>query len=106
MSLRSIRRENISYLINLHGTQTRLAEILAHETLTQPIISSILRGKRPLRESEARYIEQKVGIPKNWIDKYPLRAAWRLLIRFRRMSEGDRETVNEILSFIEVQKAG
>ena len=60
MSVSKMRRENLKHLADSR-TQTKLASDLEHETLTQQIISSIIRGKRMLHDSEARYVEGKLG---------------------------------------------
>ena len=61
------RRNNLTFLINIHGSQTKLALVLAHTTLTQQILSSIERKKRRLNADEARYIERTLVIPAGWI---------------------------------------
>lgn len=104
MGISATRKENVSFLIDLNDTQTRLAELLEDESLTQPILSSIVHGKRQLYEKEARRIEEKLGIPHMWIDKYPLSKAWRVIIKFRAMSKENKEIANELLKFAEEQK--
>jgi len=63
------RRKQLAILVETYGTQSALARTLSHKSLTQPIISSILRRKRPLAEYEARDIELKLGIPKGSMDR-------------------------------------
>ena len=98
------RRENLQFLVGCHGTQTDLAKALSHKTLTQPIISSILRRKRPLHVHEARDLEQILGIPNGWLDRYTLRKAWRLIRQFGTLDASTQGLVNALLTFATEQK--
>lgn len=105
MSVSKMRRENLKHLADSR-TQTKLASDLEHETLTQQIISSIIRGKRMLHDSEARYVEGKLGIPSGWIDKYPFGIRTLLLIReFKSLDATSKEITNKLLQFVESQKS-
>lgn len=106
MSVSKLRRENPKRLADSR-TQTKLASDLEHETLTQQIISSIIRGKRPLYNSEARYVEEKPGIPSGWIDMYPLGIKTLLLVReFGKLDAASKEITNKLLQFVQNQKSG
>lgn len=95
------RRENLKFLVETYRTQTALAKTLAHKTLTQPIISLILRRRRPLGQCEARDIERKLGIPNGWMDRYTLRKAWGLVRPFSTLDITTQEILNALLKFSE-----
>ncbi len=99
------RYENLDYLVVTHGSQAALAAATPSSQLTQPIISTILRKKRPLWEHEARAIEADLKIPTNWLDRYPLRSAWKQLRRFRELPAENVALFNEMLAFAEQQAA-
>lgn len=94
------RRNALSYLINRYGTQTELARVLAHKTLTQPILSSIERKKRPLHSYEARDIERIIGIPDGWMDQENwVRDAWKLILEYQILDETEKSVANRMVSF-------
>jgi len=101
MSIASFRRENLRFLIACHGTQTAFANALRHRTLTQPIISSIVRSKRKFHPSEVLAIEQWLCIPEGWMDRYPLRKAWLHLRKLRHMERDTVRTVHALIKFAE-----
>lgn len=98
------RRENLEYLCITHGSQVALAQAIAESGVTQPMISTILRKKRPLWPDEARAIEQELGIPNNWLDRYSLRAAAKHVRKFRELPEEARVLLNEMFAFAESQE--
>lgn len=98
------RRENLEFLVACHATQSELAKVLAHDTLTQPIISSILRRKRLFHECEARDVERIIGLPEGWMDNYSLRKGWPLIREFRRFDSETKKIVNGLLKFIAESK--
>ena len=96
---RSFRRENLEFLVACHGSQSEYAKFLDHPTLTQPIISAILRRKRMFHDDEARDIERKLGVPETWLDRYPLRKAWSLIRKLRVLSPESQEVLHGLLKF-------
>ena len=100
MAVGTTRRKNLSWLVDVHGSQTDLASEVPGTSLTQPVISLILREKRPLHEHEARVLEGRLGIPANWLDCYSLRESWKLVKQFGKLSEPQRFLVNEMLAFV------
>ncbi len=102
MSIGSFKRENLEFLVACHGTQTEFANALHHNTLTQPIISSIIRKKRTFHSHEARAIEQWLCISEGWIDRYPLltfRKAWAHLKKLRHMEPDTVRTLHALVKF-------
>ena len=97
------RRENLHYLVVTHGSQAALASSIPSSLLTQPMISTILRKKRPLWPHEARAIENDLKIPEYWLDRYSLRLAWKQLRRFRELPQDAVSLLNEMLVFVEAQ---
>lgn len=96
-----LRRKNLEDLIKIHNTQTDFANFINHPKLSQPILSSILNKKRPFHDQEARYIEQKMGIPETWLDKYPLQEVMPLIRKLRRLDIETQEIFNGLLKFID-----
>jgi hypothetical protein len=105
----SFRRENLQFLVDLHGTQTELAQKIPSSGLTQQNISRILvgtkpkgrgRGRRQLDANEARGIEKDLIIPDIWIDNYDLRQAWSVVKTFQGLSQIERGIVNDIIRFV------
>ena len=101
MSVPAIRRGNLGYLVTVHGSQAGLAGAIIPSGLTQPIISTILRKKRPLRPLEARAIERQLGIPQTWLDRFDLRQAWKLTSKFRELPLETQALFNDMLEFAE-----
>ena len=99
MATGSFRRADLKFLIGCHGTQTAFANALHHRSLTQPIISSIIRNKRMFHTSEVRDIEQWLCIPEGWMDRYPLRKAWLHLRKLRNMEADTVRTVHALIKF-------
>jgi hypothetical protein len=94
------RRNALTFLINCYGSQTALAKALSHETLTQPILSSIERKRRCLHQNEARDIEKIIGIPDGWMDKDKwVIDGWALICEYRGMNKNQRENVCRLLAF-------
>jgi hypothetical protein len=94
------RRNALIFLINRYGTQTQLARVLAHETLTQPILSSIERGKRPLHPHEARDIERVIGLPEGWMSNENwVCDGWKLITEYRCLGEQEKSVANRMVSF-------
>jgi hypothetical protein len=95
------RRNALIFLIDLYGTQTELARVLAHETLTQPILSSIARRKRPLYPNEARDIERVIGLPEGWMSNENwVRDGWKLITEYRSLGEEEKGVANRTVSFV------
>lgn len=100
------RRGALDFLIVIHGSQTELARVLNHSTLTQPILSSIQRRKRPLHSHEARDIEKILGIPDGWMDRNNwVRTGWKLAKEYRMLGPDERAIANKLLSFALVQQS-
>ena len=94
------RRNALIFLIGCYGTQTELARILAHGTLTQPILSSIERRKRPLHPHEARDVERIIGIPDGWMNRENwVRDGWKLITEYRHLGEKEKSVANRMVSF-------
>jgi SOS response regulatory protein OraA/RecX len=94
------RRYALIFLIGRYRTQTELARVLSHETLTQPILSSIERRKRPLHPHEARDIERIIGIPEGWMSKeHWVRDGWKLITEYQSLGEGEKSVANRMVSF-------
>ena len=95
------RRNALIFLIDRYGTQTELARVLAHETLTQPILSSIERRKRPLHPHEARDIERVIGLPEGWMSNENwVRDGWKLITEYRCLGEKEKGVANRMVSFV------
>jgi hypothetical protein len=93
-------RNALIFLIDYYGTQTMLARVLAHKTLTQPILSSIERKKRPLHPHEARDIEKIIGIPDGWMSKENfVRDGWKLITEYQRLGEVEKSVANRMVLF-------
>ena len=104
MRASKMRRENLKRLADSR-TQTKLATDLEHDMLTQQVISSIIRGKRILHDSEARHVEMKLGIPLGWMDKYPFKVKTLMLARdFNKLDAASKEIVSKLLQFVDSQK--
>lgn len=98
------RRSNVTFLINIYGSQTKLARALAHATLTQPILSRISSNKRKrrlLKEDEARYIERTLAIPAGWMDRESwVGVGWKLIGQYRKLGEEERAIANSLVTFV------
>ena len=95
------RRENLHWVIKVLGSQTEVASKLNHEVLTQQILSSIVRGKRPMHEGEARTFEKKIGIPAGWMDKPDwVKDGWNLIKAYRSLDNDNRQFISKISTFI------
>lgn len=102
---RASRRGAVDYLIRIHGSQSNLARVLKHPTLTQPILSSVQRGKRSLEAHEARAIEGALGIPSGWMDRNNwVRAGWRVIKEYRNLGTKEREIVDRMVAFVVAQR--
>lgn len=95
------RRENLDFLCRCHGSQSQLARVLADKCLTQPIVSSILRRKRRMRENEARDVERKLNIPNGWMDRCNLRKTAPLIREFRALHPSIQELFNSLLDHVQ-----
>ena len=101
MSTSIIRQASLDYLIKIYGSQSELARVLNHPTLTQPVISRIQNKKRALRAQEARIVEQVLGIPEGWMDKDGwVRSGWSLIRQFSHLEQSEKEYINRILKFV------
>ena len=94
------RRSALDFLITIHGTQTELAHILNHPTLSQPILSSIQRKKRFLHPHEARDMEGILDIPDGWMDRDNwVRAGWKVVKEYRTLGAKEKAIANQLLAF-------
>lgn len=96
------RRSNIIFLIEkIYKTQSELARIINHGTLTQPILSRIERGKRRLKNEEARDVEQILGVPAGWMDRENwVRIAWPLIMEYRKLDKEERAIASRLSTFV------
>ena len=94
-----VRRSNLRSLVNFFGSQTELAAQLAGTHLTQPIISSIVRGRRTFQSSEMRLVERKLCIPEGWIEKRQFPRAW---IHIRKLTTLDADSIHAIHALIRI----
>jgi hypothetical protein len=109
MAPKSRRRENLEFLVKHYGSQAAVAKLIHPDSPTQPMISQILRNpnfrySRPrhtFSSAEVKNLEQKIGIPDGWMDRYPLRTAWPVVEQFQKLSTDARSAVNNILIFVD-----
>ncbi len=96
------RRTNLDYLINhIYGSQSRFAAILKHSALSQATLSDILREKRLLHYTEARAIEDRLGIPHNWMDKNNWICDGKNFIdKYQKMTDKEKTFFNETIDFV------
>jgi hypothetical protein len=95
------RAKNLIHLIDITGTQTDLANLLSSDTLTQQILSSIERGKRPMHEFEARTIEKDLVIPIGWMDLDNWgQDGWGLIKQYRSLDDYGKLVFNDLYSFL------
>jgi len=95
------RAKNLTILIDITGTQTELANLLTSQTLTQQILSSIERGKRPMHESEARSIENDLVIPIGWLDIDTWQQdGWELIKEYRALDDHGKAIFNKLFLFL------
>jgi hypothetical protein len=100
MSKSKTRRDSTDFLIKAYRSQTALAAELGSSTLSQPILSAIQRGKRPLHQHEAREIERRLGIPFDWMDQPGwVKAGWSICKRYRALAPEDQELLVEAVKF-------
>lgn len=66
LTIERIRLENLRGLIDTHRNATRLAQELGHANPSY--VSHMLKGRRPLTEKTARRIEEKLNLPRGWLD--------------------------------------
>lgn len=97
----ALRRANLDYLVRAYGSQSALAHAANVSSLTQPVVSTILRRKRVLWPDEARAVEANLGIPQHWLDRFEIHQAWRPLLRFRELPPDVRQVFNELAAFAE-----
>lgn len=101
MTLNQARRDNLSFLIQIHGSQTALANKLNSERLTQQVLSAIQRGARALHSYEAREIEQTLGIPALWMDHdLWVKKGWRYCKTYCHLDSATRLIVDEVAQFV------
>jgi hypothetical protein len=95
------RAKNLTILIDIAGTQRELANLLTSQALTQQILSSIERGKRPMYELEARSIENDLVIPIGWLDLDTWQQdGWGLIKEYRALDDHGKATFNKLYSFL------
>ena len=95
------RRKNLHRLANDSGSQTTLANKLRGGTITQPHISLIISGKRPLTEFEAREIERDLNIPIGWMDIGPWASEERqLLKKYEGLDVYGKKVFNELFALL------
>jgi hypothetical protein len=99
------RRSNVIFLINIHGSQTKLARALTPTNLTQQILSRICSNKmskrRFLKEDEARYIERTLCIPAGWMDRENwVGAGWKLIGQYRKLGVEERAIASSLSTFV------
>ena len=90
--------DNLRFLVTCHGSQTALSKNLA-PVLTQRKISSMIGGRRYLREHESRHIEQRLGIPSGWMNRCSLRDGMPLVRQFRTLDATTRDLFNTLIAF-------
>lgn len=101
-------RENLQFLVACHGSQSALS-IKLSPVVTQQKISSMIGGKRYLREHEARHIEQRLGIPNGWVKQCSLRLGMPLVREFRAENATTQDLFDTLIAFTLMQissKAG
>lgn len=95
------RRENLHSVVKILGSQTEVAKKLNHEVLTQPILSSIIRAKRPMHDHEARTFERQIGIPAYWMDeKFLIKNGWSLIREYQRLDDNGKNLINRFSDFL------
>lgn len=106
-SLGQIRKENLTFLVHQFGSQTNTASKLDIIGFNQVTISDIIRpnGKRTFHEHEVRKIEEKLNIPKYWMDKENLiEDGWHIICELKTFDEHSMLRINKLLEFIANQK--
>lgn len=95
------RRDNLHSVVKIFGSQTEVARKLNHEVLTQQILSSIILGKRPMHENEARTFEKLIGIPAYWMDeKLLIKKGWTLIREYQRLDDNGKDLINKFSDFL------
>ncbi|MFB2816168.1 hypothetical protein ACE014_20215 [Shewanella xiamenensis] len=95
------RRENLHSVVKILGSQTEVAKKLNHEVLTQQILSSIILGKRPMHEHEARTFERLIGIPAYWMDEPLLiKKGWSLIREYQLLDDNGKNLINRFSDFL------
>jgi|SRR5258706_1133203 len=97
MNTRQIRRQNLELLRTFYRSQAALAKAIG-ETLSPRTISSILNGKQPLNDLEARRIERILKIPNYFLDNDRVRNSWSLVQKFRKCDEVSQNLINDLLA--------
>ena len=95
-------RENLLFLVACHGSQSALSTMLS-PVLTQQKISSMIGGRRYLREHEARHIEQRLRIPSGWMKQCSLRLGMPLVRQFRAMDATTQDLFDALIAFVLMQ---
>lgn len=104
-SLGQIRKENLTFLVHQFGSQTNTASKLNIIGFNQVTISDIIRSKRTFHEYEVRKIEEKLNIPKYWMDKENLTEdGWHIICELEIFDEHSMLRINKLLEFIANQK--
>lgn len=99
------RRDNIHWVIKVIGTQKDVADLLNNSALTQPILSSIVRGKRLIYDGEARALENDIGIPAGWLDEPSwVKDGWKLIKEYQLLDNSSKEMVNKCCSFVSTKR--
>jgi hypothetical protein len=78
-----LTRQNLKDLAAIY-TQGGIAKKVGH-SLNQRLISSIIRGERPLTPAQAQAIELEFGIPHGWVRNYPLKKVLPLLRELQKL---------------------
>jgi hypothetical protein len=101
VNVNTARRDALDFLIKIHGSQTALAIVLKHSTLTQSILSAIQREKRLLHQLEARDIERIMGIPDGWMDRNNwVREGWQIAKDYQTLGAKEKAIANRLLAFV------
>ena len=106
-SNKDVRHENLCLLVKRTPRgQTGLIEKLGECCkISQQKISDIKSGKRYLRDYEARDIEQRLEIPKGWLDrKDSLKTGFKAIQWYRTLDNQGKQNFSSLVSLIDSEK--
>lgn len=102
--IKETRRNNIGYLIRTVGSQSAVAKKLDSPKLTQQRLSEIHTRRKSMKDYEAREIERKLAIPKNWLDHEGwLKAtgpSLRLCKWYAQLGSDEKLLFNDVVQFV------
>ena len=104
---KDIRHENLCLLVKRTPRgQTGLIEELGEGCkISQQNISKILLSGRFLRDKEARDIEQRLEIPKGWLDrKDSLKSGFKAIQWYRTLDNQGKENFSSLVSLVDSGK--